>query len=156
MQVCLRSKQLVLHVPHWARRESSHLSLCEPSTAATGLISSAQVKRFRCFHWYIMVFLFKLCKFFGLINTGRQMDYVNLGLKVSKHSECSQVMGAASPQRGPMGPTRLSWVMTLSTQCVSRRRTEASSREQLSTTFGHRLPAGLPLKPVLGTALINT
>lgn len=57
---------------------------------------------------------------------------------------------------GPMGPTRPGWVVTLSAQCLSRRRTTAPAREQLRTSYGHRLPAGVPLKPVLGTALINT
>lgn len=57
---------------------------------------------------------------------------------------------------GPTGPTRLSWVTMLSPQRVSGKRTKAPEREQLSTAYGHRLPAQVPLKPVLGMALINT
>lgn len=55
-----------------------------------------------------------------------------------------------------MGPPRLSWAAMLSTQCVSKKRTKVPARAQLSTPYGHRLPAGVPLKLVLGTALINT
>lgn len=57
--------------------------------------------------------------------------------------------GSHGPQQAKLGDNAQHSVL-------SRKRTKAPAKEQLSTTYGHRLPARVPLKPVLGTALINT
>lgn len=125
MQVCLPSKQPGLRVPQTARPAS----LCDTGTAAPGSVSSTQVTCFRCFHRYITVPVFKHCKFFCLINTGRQLDYLNLGACSQRAHRvlpgCGGTLSCPVPRVSP----RLGWAAA---QCVTK-----ALRGSSQTTSGH-------------------
>lgn len=146
MQVCLRSKQPGLHVPRRAQAEPAPQPPCGMDAAATGLQPPAQL---RCFCCCILALLLKPCTFSGLMNPGRWMDYARLGLAVSEHRECSYPAEAFSSPQVP-------WPPQAKLGDNAQYSVHRQEKDQLSPTYGHKLPAGESLKPVLGTGLINT
>lgn len=142
MQVRLPSKSPGLPVPRRALG-----SLCETGTASSGLGSSTQVTRFRYFHCSITVPLFKHCKFFGLINTGGQLDYVNL--VVCSRQGRWMLTGFGGHLLLPRTPPAKAG--TAFPVSPGKR-----TRHQPGTSCGHSLPAAVSPEPALGTALINT